>query len=311
MTDQQLPAPPAQPPAPPAQPPAPPAQPPAPLQPGIPAQQSGPAPWGGVTPVEPVGPAGWVQPPPPKPSLRDRRVLRAVARWSLAVLVCGGLGAGTAYGITAMDRGDVPGLATQADGRWEYPRLELPALPQGAPRPFSDANLGEIHHADLKDLILPAPEGARGDTGAEVVANQKFADLFAKYQRQTIAEGMREFGVREVVTRSWIAADGTETRIYLVRFPSVGYADAFADAHPAAGRRPALEEALETKYDKHWEPLDGSKTQLYVYASDDEHARYGFLASGDTLGLVIQSKRGGAEVIPFHQTLVLQTQLLN
>lgn len=62
-----------------------------------------------------------------------RRVLRAVARWTAAALVLGGLGAGTAFGINSMERTDVPGLATESDGRWDYPRLSLPALPATRP----------------------------------------------------------------------------------------------------------------------------------------------------------------------------------
>lgn len=86
-----------------------------------------------------------------------RRVLRAVARWTAAALAFGVLGTGTAFGIASMERTDVPGLATEGDGRWDYPELTLPALPAGSPRPFSPGNPAEIHHADLRELLLPAP----------------------------------------------------------------------------------------------------------------------------------------------------------
>nr|WP_326592665.1 hypothetical protein [Streptomyces brevispora] len=77
-------------------------------------------------------------------------------------LVLGGLRAGTAHTITSTERTDVPGLATEGDGRWDFPRLSLPALPPGAPRPFSDGNTAEVHHADLRRLLLPArPEQRR------------------------------------------------------------------------------------------------------------------------------------------------------
>ncbi|MFG3141522.1 hypothetical protein ACGFZA_35570 [Streptomyces sp. NPDC048211] len=40
--------------------------------------------------------------------------------------------------------------------------------------------------------------------------------------------------------------------------------------------------------------------------------RQGYLVSGDTVALVVQSRRGGGGTprIPFHQTLILQNQLL-
>lgn len=111
-----------------------------------------------LPPVPPMPPAPVVQGARP-----PRRVLRAVARWTAAVLVFGAAGAGTAYGITEMERTDVPGLATEDDGRWDYPALALPALPADKPRPYSDGNPSEIHHADLRELLLPAPAGVKVD----------------------------------------------------------------------------------------------------------------------------------------------------
>ncbi|SDL10143.1 hypothetical protein [Streptomyces indicus] len=293
MTDQQL-------------PPAAPAP-----QPEIPAQ------WGGVTQVEAEGPATWVQPPPPKPSLKDRHVLRAVARWTLAVLVFGGAGAGTAYGITSMERTDVPGLATQADGRWDYPALKLPALPEGKPRPFGEANPGEIHHAALTDLMLDAPKGAKDDTGPKAVTGKEFAGLYAKDSRGEVANGLRDYGIREIVSRSWTAPDGTQSRIYLVRFPSVGYADGFLDEilSPAGDAGREIEGVGATVVDEKWEnPREDIETQLYMYDSAPEDKgddRVAYLASGDTIGVIVQTRKGGAERVPFHQTVVLQTQLLD
>ncbi|MFI6944258.1 hypothetical protein ACIBI4_33805 [Streptomyces sp. NPDC050418] len=283
--------------------------------PGPPAQPAVPAQWGGITQVEPAGPATWVQPPPPKPSLKDRRVLRAVARWTLVVLVCGGLGAGSAYGITSMERTDVPGLATRQDGRWVYPELKLLALPEGKPRPFGKANPGEIHHAALTDLMLPAPEGAKGDTEAEAVKGAEFAELYEKEARGDVANGLRDYGVREIVRRSWTAADGTDSTVHLVRFPSVGYADSFMDSvlSPSGDVGTGLDGIGSTAVDEKWEnPHTSEGTQLYVYAAEGKgDARVAYLASGDTLGVIVQSKKGGAERIPFHQTVVLQTQLLD
>ncbi|MFD0069146.1 hypothetical protein ACFVJ9_50590, partial [Streptomyces sp. NPDC127574] len=75
------------------------------------------------------GPAGFIPPPPSAPPVfpapqeppvkvrKDRRVLRAVLRWTAATVVFAAVGASAAYGITRMERTDVPGLATEADGR--------------------------------------------------------------------------------------------------------------------------------------------------------------------------------------------------
>ncbi|MFM9797359.1 hypothetical protein ACKI1M_48735, partial [Streptomyces turgidiscabies] len=65
-----------------------------------------------------------------------------------------------AYGIVGMERTDVPGLATESDGRWAYPTLVKPPLPSGSPGPFAETNPAGTHHADLRALLLPAPEGA-------------------------------------------------------------------------------------------------------------------------------------------------------
>ncbi len=102
-------------------------------------------------PAEPAGP----------PAVRkDRRKLRAALRRTAAVVVFAVAGAGTAYGITRVERTDVPGLATESDGRWDYPLLTKPPLPSGSPGPQAESNPAGTHHADLRALLLPAPKGA-------------------------------------------------------------------------------------------------------------------------------------------------------
>ena len=41
-----------------------------------------------------------------------------------------------------------------------------------------------------------------------------------------------------------------------------------------------------------------------------EQVRQAYLVAGDTLGLVVQSRKGRALAVPFQQTVVLQSQLL-
>lgn len=56
-------------------------------------------------------------------------MLRAVLRWSAAVLAFGVAGTGAAYGLVQPERTDIPGLSTRSDGRWAYPALGKPTLP--------------------------------------------------------------------------------------------------------------------------------------------------------------------------------------
>ncbi|WP_307028960.1 hypothetical protein [Streptomyces canus] len=41
-----------------------------------------------------------------------------------------------------------------------------------------------------------------------------------------------------------------------------------------------------------------------------EHVHQAYLVSGERLAPVVQSKKGGAEAVPFQQTVTLQSQLL-
>ncbi|MFI6650933.1 hypothetical protein ACIBI8_25430 [Streptomyces sp. NPDC050529] len=259
-------------------------------------------------------------PPPPAAPRPPRRVLRAVARWTVALLVLGGVGAGTAYKITSMERTDVPGLATESDGRWEYPRLSLPALPVGVPRPFNDGNTAEIHHADLRKLLLPAPAGATADkklTGGWVSTRQ-FVSEYEKSSRAGITDTLRDGTLRHIAARGWTMPDGTSSRVYLLQFSSTADADAYRDERfigSSAGDPPAG--AAEMALDESW--AGGGKvvnTSSYVFSEQKPfgaaQARQGYLVSGDTVAVVVQSRKegGGTPRIPFHQTLILQNQLL-
>lgn len=259
-------------------------------------------------------------PSPPAPPRPPRRILRAVARWTVAVLVLGGVGAGTAYEITAMERTDVPGLATESDGRWEYPRLSLPALPAGKPRPFNEDNTAEIHHADLRELLLPAPAGATADkklTGGWV-STQQFVSEYEKNFRGDITTTLRDGALRHIAARGWTMPDGTSSRVYLLQFNSTAFASAFRDGssvgatagHPLAG-------VADTDLDVEWS-ADGkvADTSSYVFAEAKPYGasqvREAYLVAGDTVALIVQSRKGsgGTPRVPFHQTVILQNQLL-
>ncbi|MEV6747856.1 hypothetical protein ACIQCQ_18780 [Streptomyces sp. NPDC088394] len=271
-----------------------------------------------AVPAAPAVPAE-ATPVPPQAPKPPRRVLRAVARWTAAALVLGGLGAGTAFGITSMERTDVPGLATESDGRWDYPRLGLPALPAGSPRPYSDGNVAEIHHADLRRLLLPAPAGAVVDKKLDGgwVSTGRYLSEYAKGGRSDLAQTLKDAAPRHVAARGWTMPDGTSTRIYLVRFNSAAFAQSFLDWITVSGSPVPLVGAPETVLDEGWN--GGGKvagTSSYVYDEakpyGEAQVRHGYLVAGDTFALVVQSRKGeeGTRSVPFHQTVILQNQLL-
>ncbi|MGW1226313.1 hypothetical protein [Streptomyces sp. NPDC002530] len=236
------------------------------------------------------------------------------------MLVFGAFGAGTAYALTSADRGDVPGLATESDGRWDYPRLSLPALPPGSPRPFTEGNTAEVHYADLRRLLLPAPAGAEPDpklTGGWI-GTEQFVAAFAKSSRADLRAQLGESTVRHIAARGWTMPDGTSTRIYLLQFDSTAFADDFRDAR-YIGSTPgdALNGAEHMDLDETWKG-GGKVPETATYVFDEPkpfgaaQVREGFVVAGDTIGLVVQERKGGGGTprVPFHQTLILQNQLL-
>ncbi|WP_187282697.1 hypothetical protein [Streptomyces sp. MS191] len=241
-----------------------------------------------------------------------------MARWTAAVVVCGGLGAGTALGITSMERTDVPGLATGSDGRWEYPKLSLPALPQDVPRPYTDGNEGEIHFADLRKLLLPAPAGATVDPklNGGWVSVDEYLSQYDKDARVALKQALDESALRHIAARGWTTPDGTTTRIHLVRFKSVAFAEDFkdnaleagsSDGHFPAGVGSAVID--ESTFD-----VRVPFTVLYGYAETKpfgpEQTRWVHIQAGDTVALITQSRKGEALTVPFQQTVALQNQLL-
>ncbi|MFJ6848985.1 hypothetical protein ACIQM3_00385 [Streptomyces sp. NPDC091271] len=262
-------------------------------------------------------PAEGPAPAAPRP---PRRALRAALRWTAAVLVLGGLGTGTAAGITTMDRTDVPGLATRDDGRWDYPALSLPALPAGAPRPFTDFNTAEVHHADLRRLLLPAPAGATVDKELDGgwVDIARYVAEYGKDDRAALTEQLENSAPRHIAARGWTMPDGTSSRVYLLQFNSVAYSTEFQDNLFDNGSLPLpLAGMDEPDFDEGWSATAGAEfTAAHAYTEPEPHGaeqvRHSYVLAGDTLALVVHTRKGeaGTEAVPFHQTVVLQDQLL-
>ncbi|WP_229916073.1 hypothetical protein [Streptomyces fructofermentans] len=261
-------------------------------------------------------------PPGTPPARKDRRVLRAVLRWTAAVLVFAAAGSAAAYGVTERERTDLPGLATEHDGRWDYPRLTRPPLPSGSPGPFAESNKAGSHHADLRELVLPAPEGAEDDKALRgedgwLATKDFLAEYAEKDDREELGQSFKDNGLRHIAARGWTMPDGTHTRIYLLQFNTAAVAEElFAPGlthyeNPEYEARGAEEFARDETFP---EASQVSDVVRYPYAEvkpyGAEQVRLAYLSAGDTIAVVAQSRKGTAEGLPFRQTVVLQSQLL-
>ncbi|MGW0912098.1 hypothetical protein ACWD1Z_10155 [Streptomyces sp. NPDC002784] len=267
-----------------------------------------------------------VPPPVPAPAAKvpkDRRVLRAVLRWTAAVTVFAAVGAASAYGITRMERTDVPGLATASDGRWDYPTLTRPPLPSGSPGPLAEGKPAGTHHADLRALLLPAPEGAtentalRGDDGW--LATKEFLSLFPdRAEREELGQKLVDHGLRHIAARGWTTTDGTSTRVYLLQFGTAEVVDELTSGSiaPAGGPVYRVRGDAFSEYDEDFAQVKQlPEIMRYVYAEAEpygaQQVRQAYVTAGDVLALVVQSRKGKALTVPFRQTVILQSQLLS
>lgn len=262
------------------------------------------------------------QDPQPVPAGKDRRVLRAVLRWTAAVVVFAVAGAGTAYGITDMKRSDVPGLGTESDGRWDYPVLTKPPLPKGSPGPLAEANPAGSHFADLRALVLPAPKGATGDKALDGsdgwLATKVFlAEFSSGDDRTELAQKLTDDGLRHIAARGWTTPDGTHTRIYLLQFDTATVADGLVSGSLGGYSAPTYPVRGADSYESDDDFPDAAKVtdiSLLPYVETKpygaEQVREAFLTVGDTVAMIVQSRKGEAEAVPFQQTVTLQSQLL-
>ncbi|MFJ3198684.1 hypothetical protein [Streptomyces sp. NPDC086989] len=284
-----------------------------------------------------AGTAPAAEPQPQAPAApaapKDRRTLFAALRWTAAVLVFAAVGTGVTYGITRAERTDVPGLSTEDDGRWTYPALTKPQLPAGAALPFAADNPEGIHYAGLNQLLLPAPAGATADSTLkrekdEAVTVDAFLEEYQAGEREKLRTQLVNEGLRQIAGRGWTTPDGTRTHIYLLRFQGPGFVDAFKGCTVSTG----LANASVLEADPVWSEAKRNQRNdlgsdsaaagpswrsardvtLYQEAqpAGDEQVRFGCVQSGDIQALVLQTRKGQAPVVPFHQTLILQSQLL-
>ncbi|MEV6739305.1 hypothetical protein AB0N14_21190 [Streptomyces sp. NPDC051104] len=268
--------------------------------------------------VEPAPGAPLLAPPPLK---KERRALRALLRWTAAVAVFAVAGGATVYGITGMKRTDLPGLVTASDGRWEYPPLVKPPLPSGSPGPFAEGNNAGAHYADLRALLLPAPEGATADaalrgTDGWLPTRTFLAEFADRGDRDELGQLLTDNGLRHVAARGWNTPDGTHTRIYLLQFDTAAVADEFLAGKLTDYNAPryAVRGAAEVARDDYPVAARVEDVKHQVFAEvkpyGAEQVREAYLSAGDTLAMIVQSRKGGAKAVPFQQTIALQSQLL-
>ncbi|MEU9785251.1 hypothetical protein AB0H92_30545 [Streptomyces phaeochromogenes] len=274
-----------------------------------------------AVPVAPAAPEG--TPLLPTKAGKDRRVLRAVLRWTAVAVVFAAVGTAAAYGITRQERTDLPGLATESDGRWNYPEIVKPPLPSGSPAPFAEANGAAAHHADLRALVLPAPEGAKADKALRgkdgwLATKDFLAEFASKEDREAAGQVLTDYGLRHVAARGWTTQDGTHTRIYLLRFGTAAVADELFATELIHYDSPtyAVRGAEEFDRDEDFpEKTEFAHVTRSPYAETKpygaEQVRQAYLSAGDTVALIVQSRKGTAGAVPFQQTVVLQSQLLS
>ncbi|MEV7071540.1 hypothetical protein [Streptomyces sp. NPDC093990] len=253
--------------------------------------------------------------------MKRKRAVTAL-RWIAVAAVFAVGGTAGAYGITRLDREDVPGLAKGADGLWEFPRLSSPPLPADSPAPFADGDQPGVHHADLRALVLPAPKGAvedralRGSDGW--LATGDFLSEYAEPDRSALRQLLVDTGLRHVAARGWTTEDGTRTRVYLLRFGTAAVVDDLYHRHltglDVPGHR--VRGAERAAYNVDLPDTSGSaEIRRSVYDETRpygaEHVRQAYLSAGDVLAVVLLSRAGATvETVPFLQTLALQSQLL-
>ena len=268
-----------------------PAQPQPPLSAGVPQPQ--PFPYPGPAPYPYLGAE---QPPKPKRHFPWR--------WVGAVVVTLAVGAGCAFAVMAPKRTDLPGLATAADGRYTFAPLSLPTLAPGQADPTASTNAGGQHLADIRKLLLPAPEGAVADqslpgaTGWVSLADTLTLLGGSSQSKKQLATD----GWRHTAGVAWKTPDGADTKIYLVQFID---SQADSDASSAfvlfggAGGSP--------------QTFNGPGTSTVTYTktvSGSTATWYGEVRVLDTELLIEFKAPNTVGIAPFEQETDLQVELL-
>lgn len=140
---------------------------------------------------------------------------------------------------------------------------------------------------------------------------------YGKEERARLKVALGDTALRHIAARGWTTPDGTTTRIHLLRFTSVAYADRFRIESLKSGD---TDEELPLGVAEA-EIIDGASGDVqvpevtaYTYQEKKpygpEQTRWAYIMAGDTLTMVTQTRKGGTLAVPFQQTVALQAQLL-
>lgn len=272
-----------------------PAQPQPPLAAGVPQPQAFPYPAPGPAPY-PYPYLVAEQPPKPKRHFPWR--------WVGAVVVTLAVGAGCAFAVMAPKRTDLPGLATAADGRYTFAPLSLPTLAPGQADPTASANAGGQHLADIRKLLLPAPEGAVADQSLPGATGWvSLADTLTLLGGSS--QSKKQFatdGWRHTAGVAWKTPDGADTKIYLVQFID---SQADSDASSALDLFGGAQGTPQT--------FNGPGTSTVTYTktvSGSTVTWYGEVQVLDTELLIEFKAPNTVGIAPFEQEADLQVELL-
>jgi hypothetical protein len=211
--------------------------------------------------------------------------------------------------VTRPARTDVPGLATPSDGRWSFPPLTLPTLPPGNGPESADAQ--HVHRVDLRQLLLPAPDGATPVPSLPGAHGWlPTASLLALFANQDpVKKVLQDSGLRHTAATGWTMPDGTRTEIYLQQFRSrstandvdmVESVNGYLVAAPLAGTAPGIDLTGLSQAITHAMPADGGHAAV----------TYTYLQVGDTEALVVMSNPKSVPAVDFEQVVELQNRLL-
>lgn len=256
----------------------------------------------------------FLMPPDPVAEARRKQRKRNTARWTGAVVLAVAVGAGSAFAVIQPKRTDIPGLATASDGRYVFPALTLPTLDAGLAEPGDILdNPGEKHLADIRKLLLPAPQGAVQTKSLPGTTGWLPESALVTLANPSVSETLGEDGLRHTAATGWTTPDGAATSIYLLQFPDNSAAldggQQFADdlntqpaggstaTFPLSGVRPGVSDAKPT-------------VAYYTVAKGGKKTQYGYFVCGDTEVLIVFSAPATVSITPFEQEAQLQAELL-
>jgi hypothetical protein len=234
-------------------------------------------------------------------------------------VLCLAVGTGTAFGVMAPRRTDVPGLATPADSRYTFPPLSLPPLPSNSFAPTDKVhNSEQLHSVDLRKLLLPAPVGAKPDasypSGHGWYPTAAYVGHFGT--GTGLGPKLADAGVRHIAATAWTGPDGVRTEVYLLAFRSGGSAGA-AYQNDVVGTRPAQADDLSAddlsaNNGAVLPALTSTQAALLGPAGGSTGApvRMAILANSEIEAVVIMTAPKSVPLLNFQQVVTLQGELL-